>query len=111
MESVVLGELVAALRVRRRLGHAVPAGDRRSIRVVAALTSSVVGVAWPAGSLAASGVLHVEKKPGPVVHEGTPSRLMAVKARVGQVTAQRPFPPSGTGGASRSPDLPARQCA
>jgi hypothetical protein len=111
MASVALGELVAALRVRRRLDHAVPAGDRRSRRAVRALRSSVIGVAWPVGSLAASGALHVEKKPRPIVHEGTPSRLTPVSARVGQVTARHPFPPSGIGGTSRSPDLPARQCA
>jgi hypothetical protein len=111
MASVMLGELVAASRVRPRLNHAVPAGDRRSRRAVEALRSSVVGATWPVPSLAASGVLHVEKKPRPIVHEGTPSRLMPVAAGAGQVTARHPFPPSGIGGTSRSPDLQARQCA
>jgi hypothetical protein len=44
--SKLLGEGVAALRVRRLLGQVVPAGDRRGHRAMAALRSSVGFVSW-----------------------------------------------------------------
>jgi len=94
MASVLLVEGVAVLRVRRRLGQAAPAaGDRRGHRAVAALGSSVVGARGPVPCLAATDVLHLEKKPRPIVHEGTPSLPTSVKADVGHVTARHAFTP------------------
>jgi hypothetical protein len=94
MASVLLVEGVAVLRVRRRLGQAAPAaGDGRGHRAVAALGSSVVGARGPVPCLAATDVLHLEKKPRPIVHEGAPSVPTSVKAHVGHVSAQHAFSP------------------
>jgi len=93
MASVLLVEGVV-LRVRRRLGQAAPAaGDRRGHQAVAPLGSSVVGTRGPVPSLAATDVLHLEKKPRPIVHEGTPSLPTSVEADVGHVTARHAFTP------------------
>ena len=94
MGSVLLVEVVAVLRVRRRLAQAAPAaGDCRGHRAVAALGSSVVGARGPDPFLAATDVLPLEKQPRPIVHEAAPSLLISVKAHVGHVTARHAFSP------------------
>ena len=65
MATVMLAERVAALRVRRRLGHAVPADGPRLRRAVPALRSRVVGARGPLPSFAATDVLHLEKRACP----------------------------------------------
>jgi hypothetical protein len=107
--SKLLGQGVAALRVRRRLGQVVRAGGHRAM---AALRSSVGFVSWigPPHFWGRRVRTTSKRTPRRNVHGGTPSRLISVEQRVGHVTARHASAPSGSGGASRARGRQAHQC-
>ena len=106
--SKLLGQGVAALRVRRRLGQVVRAGGHRAM---AALRSSVGFVSWigPPHFWGRRARTTSKRTPRRNVHGGTPSRLMSAEQRVGHVTARHASAPSGSSGRSRARDRQAHQ--